>query len=76
MNSKNEQHLLSKKDGKIQLNHATTNQTEKNLQEKNISVPNKKMAKASRKSSLMKAVDCFQRLSGGDYQDSFTGDDC
>jgi hypothetical protein len=51
MNSKNEQHLLSKKDGKKQLNHVTTNQTEKNLQEKNITIPNKLMEKASRKSS-------------------------
>lgn len=41
MNSKNEKHLLSKKDAKKQLNHAKTNQNEKKPQEKINNVPNK-----------------------------------
>ncbi len=76
MNSKNEKHLLSKKDAKKQLNHDKTNQYEKKPQEKINSVPNKQLEKANKKSSLLKSAESFQRLSGADYQDSFTGDDC
>ena len=49
MNSKNEQHQLSKKDGKNHLKHAKTNQNEKKIQDKINSVPNKQMDKAIRK---------------------------
>lgn len=52
----------------------TTKKSDKKLQEKINNIPNKQMERASKKSSLMKA-DSFQKMSGADYQDSFTGED-